>query len=94
MTYRHIHLSAARCANSLANCLKRRQFPSFGNRFSSAGVLATITGGGKLAVRALGGYMPQNTCWRDSRARGIGVVRRYMSSVSDLIRGMKPSWST
>lgn len=45
-------------------------------------------------MRALGGYMPQNVCWSDSKARGIGVERRYMSSLRDFTLGMNPSWST
>ena len=88
---RSIHLFAARSANSRANCLNRRQLPSLGNSVSSDKERATITGGGKFCVRALAGYIPQKACCRDSRARGIGVARRYISSVSDLIFGMKPS---
>lgn len=45
-------------------------------------------------MRAFAGYMPQNVSWSDSKARGIGVERRYMSSLCDLMLGMNPSWST
>lgn len=57
-----VHLSAALFAKSLASCLKRRQFPSFGKSVSSDTARATITGGGKSWVRALAGYMPQKAC--------------------------------
>lgn len=89
-----VHLSAARWAKSRANCLNRWQLLSLGNRVSSANDRETISGGGKLVVRALWGYMPQNVCCSDSMARGIGVVRRYMWSVFEMISGMNPSWST
>ena len=35
-----------------------------------------IVGGGKDAVRAESGYIPQKLCWTLSSARGIGVARR------------------
>src|SRR5256885_2240330 len=86
--------SAALSAKARLSCAKRRQLLSFGKRTSSAGVRVMMVGGGKEAVRAVRGYMPQKTCWTDSRARGIGVARKYIMSADEMSGGMNLSWST
>lgn len=62
-----------------------------GNKVSSAGVRVITVGGGKEAVRAVRGYIPQKVCCIDSKARGMGVARRYIISASAITLGMKPS---
>ena len=47
-----------------------------------------IVGAGKLAVRKELGYSPAKACWTDSRARGIGVARIYIKSLSDIAFGI------
>ena len=69
-------VSAHLWAKSLLNLANLLQLLPFGKRVSSAGALVMIVGGGKEAVLAVNGYMPQNVCWTDSKALGIGVARR------------------
>jgi hypothetical protein len=83
--------SAVLCANARLSCANRLQLLSFGKRTSSAGVRVIIVGGGKDAVRAVKGYMPQKTCWTDSRARGMGVARMYIMSADEISGGINLS---
>ena len=57
-----IHRSAVLCPKALLSWLNRRQLAAFGKRVSSWYVLVRIVGGGKVAVLAESGYMPQNVC--------------------------------
>ena len=54
----------------------------------------STVGGGKDAVRAVSGYIPQKLSCTDSRARGIGVARKYIISASAISLGINASWST
>ena len=47
-----------------------------------------MVGRGNDAVRAEAGYMPMKLCCTESRARGMGVARRYIMSASLIILGM------
>jgi hypothetical protein len=86
-----VHLSAVLCAKARLSWLNLRQFPSLGNKVSSAGVLVIIVGGGNDAVLADRGYIPQNACCTLSSALGIGVALRYIISASEINFGMKPN---
>ena len=71
-----IHRSAVRCENAALSCLNLRQLLSLGKRVSSAGAREMIVRGGKDAVRASEGYIPQKHSCKDSSALGNGVERR------------------
>ncbi len=88
------HRWAVRCAKALESCANRLQLESFGKRVSSAGARVIIVTGGNGLALVFEGYMPQKACWRDSKALGIGVARRYIISASCIVEGIKCNWST